>query len=142
MSPRARLAALVAVIVVVTAGAGGYVLRERARQQAAAGGSSSAATVELSALAGRPRLVFRNTAAGAGYGRVAVVALDDPDGGRALTPAECERVYAVDAAAVCLSADRGLTTTYRAQLLGPQQAAALVAGACARGCRAARPLAV
>lgn len=119
MSRRARLAALVAVIVVVTVGAGGYVLRERARQQAAAAGAPAAATVEPAALAGRPSLVFRNTAAGAGYGRVAVVALDDPDGPRAFTPAECERVYAVAGAAVCLAADRGLTTTYRAQLLGP-----------------------
>jgi Tol biopolymer transport system component len=48
---------------------------------------------------------------------VAVVPLIAPDGPRAFTPASCERIYATAEDAICLSADRGLVTKYRARLL-------------------------
>lgn len=65
-------------------------------------------------------VVFRSTAPGDGYGRVAVVPVDAPSGPRAFTPASCERVHAVRGTAVCLVALRGLATTYRVKILGPQ----------------------
>jgi hypothetical protein len=117
MSPRTRLAALLAVIVVAATATGAYVFRVHGQQAVARAVDGPARTDLASATAG-PHLVFRNTALGNGYGSVAVVPLAAPDGPRAITPASCERVYAVAGKAVCLSATRGLSTTYRAQLLG------------------------
>ena len=71
-----------------------------------------------------PHLAFRSTALGPTYGRLAVVPLADPGGPRASTDVECERAYSTAAATLCLSADRGALTTYRAQVLGPDLAPA------------------
>lgn len=118
MSSRVKLAALLAVIVLAVAGAVGYVLRVHG-QQAAAKAAPGPPRADLAAVLAGPHLVFRNTALGTGYGNVAVVPLSAPGGPRALTAASCERVYAIATRALCLSANRGLTTTYKAQLLGP-----------------------
>ncbi|MDT5036892.1 MAG: hypothetical protein QOE03_2077 [Micromonosporaceae bacterium] len=116
MTTRIRLAVLVAVVVVSTVGAVGYVLRVHGRQ-AAARAEVGPARVDLATVATGPRLVFRSTAPGDSYGRVATVGLAAPDGPRAVTPVSCDRVYATAARALCLSANRGLTTTYRAEVL-------------------------
>ncbi|GGN95341.1 TolB-like translocation protein; signal peptide [Actinoplanes lobatus] len=120
MSLRNRVAALVTVLIVAVAGAGAYVWkvrRDQARTVAAAPPVPPGA--DLATVRAQPHLVFRSTALGAGYGKVAVVPLTAPDGPRTLTPASCERVYATAADAICLSAERGLVTTYQARLLGP-----------------------
>ncbi|MBW6438623.1 hypothetical protein KZ829_33345 [Actinoplanes hulinensis] len=120
MSLRNRVAALVTVLIVAVAGAGAYVWnvrRDQARAVAAAPPVPPGA--DLATVRAEPHLVFRSTALGAGYGKVAVVPLTAPDGPRTLTPASCERVYATAADAICLSAERGLVTTYQARLLGP-----------------------
>jgi len=112
--------ALAVVLVVALAGAVGYVVHVHGRQAAAESAQPKVATREDAAtVAAGPHLAFRNTAAGQGYGRVALAPLTAPDGPRALTPASCDRVYAGKGQAICLAADRGLTTTYKAQLLGP-----------------------
>jgi len=120
MTGRIRVAVLAGVVVLALVGATAYVIGVRARQRAAA---QAAPPVDVSAdvtgVASEPHLVFRNTALGDGYGRVALVRLGDPGGSRALTPAACERVYAVARTALCLSADRGLVTTYKSTMLGP-----------------------
>ncbi|MFI7607404.1 TolB family protein [Micromonospora sp. NPDC049366] len=117
MSVRARIAVLVAVLLVAVVGAGGYVWRERQSQAHSRATASVPTRTDLAAVRAQPHLVFRSTALGDGYGRVAAVPLSAPDGPRAFTPASCERVYATAAEAVCLSAERGVVTTYRAQLL-------------------------
>jgi hypothetical protein len=117
MSPRARLFALLGVIVVAAAGAAFYVMRVHGAQ-AAAKAAPGAPRTDLATVAAKPHIAFRNTALGSGYGEVALVPLAAPGGPRAFTPASCDRVYATAARALCLTADRGLTTTYRAQLLG------------------------
>nr|WP_169583321.1 hypothetical protein [Microbacterium sp. MF43] len=61
-----------------------------------------------------PRIVFRNTAAGAAYGHVASVELEDPSGPRALADVQCDRVDAVDDFYACLRADRGIAPSYSA----------------------------
>jgi MFS family permease len=53
------------------------------------------------------------------YGKVAAAPLDDPRGARVLTDTSCERVTSNGDAGVCLSADRGILTTYAADVLGP-----------------------
>lgn len=118
MSLRLRAVLFAVVILLATASAVYYVLdvrRDQAKSLAAApvvpqGG-------DLSTLRREPHLVFRSTALGPDYGKVALVPLDAPGGPRTFTPASCERVYATGADAICLSAERGLVTTYQAHLL-------------------------
>jgi dipeptidyl aminopeptidase/acylaminoacyl peptidase len=117
MSPRLRLVVLLAVVLAMVAGTVAYVMRVRGRQ-AEASAAPGPARADLASVLAQPHLVFRNTALGQGYGKVAAVPLAGPDGPRAITPASCDRVYAIAAEAVCLSANRGLTTTYKAQVLG------------------------
>jgi hypothetical protein len=69
---------------------------------------------ELKTLRARGHLLFRNTALGPAYGRLAVVALDAPGGPRYVTPLSCDRVHATRTAGLCLSASRGVFTSYRA----------------------------
>jgi hypothetical protein len=115
---RLRIALLAAILLVVALAAGGYVWNVRQSQaETLARTPPVAAGGDLVALRTRPHLVFRSTALGANYGQVAVVPLTAPNGPRAFTPAACERVYATTEDAVCLSADRGIVTTYQARLL-------------------------
>jgi len=119
MNLKLRLGALAAVVVVAVVGAIGYVVHARAAQrQAVANAPKLPVRTDLAAVAAAPHLVFRSTALGETYGRVALVPLAAPSGPRALTGITCERVYATAQRAVCLSANRGPATTYRAQLLG------------------------
>ncbi|MET7822411.1 hypothetical protein [Micromonospora zamorensis] len=119
LGPRARLAALAVVLLVAVLSAGGYVWRARQDIIAVQATATGAPTRnDLAVVRDVPHLVFRNTALGADYGRVAMVPLSAPAGPRAVTDVACERVYATREEAICLSADRGLLTTYRAQLLG------------------------
>jgi dipeptidyl aminopeptidase/acylaminoacyl peptidase len=62
-----------------------------------------------------PYVVFRNTEQREGYGHVALASLAAPDE-RYLTELVCERVYFAGGRGVCLSADRGVLTTYQARL--------------------------
>jgi dipeptidyl aminopeptidase/acylaminoacyl peptidase len=106
--------AVLVVAMLALAGAGVYVATRVAEQQRIqATAPAPGSTTDVSALLDRPRIVFRSTALDSTYGRLSVVALDDPDGPRAATDLECERVYAVTAAGVCLAADRGVVTTYQ-----------------------------
>lgn len=118
MSLRARICALVAIVVVSAVGAVGYVLKARHQRAEALRAAPPVATVaDVKTVVAGPHLVFRSTALGAGYGSVAVVPLGDPDGPRALTGADCDRVYATAGDAICLAAQRGLVTSYQAKLL-------------------------
>lgn len=64
-----------------------------------------------------PRIVFRNTALGEGYGFVAAVPLADPGGPRVLSDVSCDRVYATNSYEMCLRVNRGVVTTFTADLL-------------------------
>jgi hypothetical protein len=77
---------------------------------------SSVRTTAVDVSASTPRLVFRNTATGAGYGFVATVPLSDPAGPRSVSPAECDRIDAASTANLCLTIDRGVVTTFTATL--------------------------
>src|SRR5690242_5289153 len=72
--------------------------------------------VSLSTISGGPRIVFRNTAIGENYGKVAMVALSDPSGSRGITDTSCDRVYAAALHILCLSSNRGVVTSYGAQV--------------------------
>jgi hypothetical protein len=78
-------------------------------------GRSVEDAARLATVRERPYLLFRNTALGPDYGRVAAVSLDAPNGTRYVTPLACDRVYATRRAGLCLSASRGVFTSYRAE---------------------------
>lgn len=117
MTPRGR-AGLVAVVSVVAVGATlGVGAHELQRSRAERSAPSDVAVAERGAFDDVPRIVFRSTAAGDLYGRVSVVALDDPAGPRDVTPAACDRVDAVPGRASCLRTERGIATTFTASVL-------------------------
>jgi hypothetical protein len=115
---RARLLALVAIVALSLAGTAVYIANARADQRKAVESAPPVAVADLATLTAKPHIVFRSTAVGDEYGRVAVVGLDAPSGARAFTSVTCDRVYARTAEAVCLYAKPGLVTKYRAEVLG------------------------
>jgi WD40-like Beta Propeller Repeat len=117
---RARVVLFVAIVTVAALGAVGYVVYVRHQQASALVAAPAVATTKLSTVESGPYLAFRSTALGNGYGQVALVPLSSPDGPRAFTQAPCDRVYARRGEALCLAAQRGLVTTYRAEMLGAQ----------------------
>jgi hypothetical protein len=123
VTARWRLGLFAAIVLVALVGAAGYVWYEHdAQADEVANAPALAIRPDLPAVAAEPHLVFRNTALGDDYGRVALVPLSTPDGPRAVTPASCDRVYATAQEVICLASDKGLVTTYQAKLLGPDWA--------------------
>ncbi|WP_328414052.1 hypothetical protein OG470_18930 [Micromonospora sp. NBC_00389] len=118
---RLRVGVFAGIVLVAVAGVVFY-LRQVATNEADAATQTPAVPVrdDTASVVAGPHLVFRSTATGAGYGRVAVAPLSAPAGPRAFTPASCDRVHAVRGTAVCLVALRGLATTYQVKILGPQ----------------------
>ena len=117
MRPRALAFALV--VVACLAGIAGYA-RHAVHQADAA--SATAAPLAYAALAavpdssGRPVVMFRSTALGDSYGHVTLARLDDPARPREVAPIACDRVHYAAGAGVCLVAERGAVTVYRAVL--------------------------
>ena len=110
---RPRLIALVVICVLAIGGAAAYF--EYARSSADAQIASAPAvaqTSDLGALLAGDHVVFRSAALDDTYSRLSVVALADPAGQRAVLDSTCERVYATLTGGVCLTADRGIVTTY------------------------------
>lgn len=112
-----RILAFVGICVIAVAGAAIYLISAHNEQEQRRSNAAPVAQTSVDALSGAPRIVFRNMSLREGYGDVSMVALDDPAGPRALTDRACERVYATDINMLCLAADRGIVTTYSAQIL-------------------------
>ncbi|GIF13763.1 PD40 domain-containing protein [Actinoplanes teichomyceticus] len=117
MSLRTRLAVFAAVLVLAVAGTAAFVLRLREQRREQVAAAPPVPVADLAAVTRQPHVVFRSTAIGDEYGRVAAVPLTDPTGPRAFTQASCDRVYAHAGEAVCLYAKPGFVTTYRAEVL-------------------------
>jgi hypothetical protein len=78
---------------------------------------SAAAPEALAAVVKGPHLLFRSTDYDAGTGGLlGVVPLDALDRAPLFTSLTCERVYFAGGTGVCLTAERGMTTSYRAEL--------------------------
>jgi hypothetical protein len=74
----------------------------------------SAPAHELAAIAAKPHLLFRHTAADPNYGRLSVAPLDAESAPRRAAAAlGCERVGYSAGRGICLAAERGLFTSYR-----------------------------
>jgi len=118
MSVSGRSIAVVLASALLLGGAGGYGILAWSAAQERRSGPSAVQAVSTDTIATGDRIVFRNTAAGDGYGLVASVPLADPSGERSVTAEACDRVYATAALQMCLHIDRGIVTTFAATLRG------------------------
>ncbi|TFC07178.1 hypothetical protein E3O42_00070 [Cryobacterium adonitolivorans] len=116
MTARRRfwLAAIIGILLL--AGAAGYGIVAWAEHRARASAPSEVESVASDVRPAGARIVFRNTALGAGYGLVASVPLSDPSAARSVTDLACDRVYATAAVQSCLHIDRGVVTTFNGTL--------------------------
>jgi hypothetical protein len=73
----------------------------------------------IAALLKRPHLVFRSTALGDTFGKIALIPLDAPDGPRTMTTLQCDRVYFSAGRGICLAGYRGIFAVYSAYVFGP-----------------------
>jgi hypothetical protein len=118
MSSRTRFLAFAAIAVSVSSAAGWYVWRAASTQRAASGASVGGDVdgAALESILSGPHVLFRSTAMGSGYGRVAAASLSAPDGARAPAALDCDRVDFNGGTGVCLTADRGVFTRYTAEI--------------------------
>lgn len=105
---------LLSVAVVAAVGAYAMYARGRGYVPASTSAAASADPAQITVVRGAPHVLFRITALGPSYGRVALVPLDKPGGPPVVTPIACDRVYASAEHGLCLQAARGVLTTYRA----------------------------
>ena len=114
-------AGLSAGVVLFTAG---YVWFTRPNPSASLDVVPPADPAAIAQAAARPHVVVRSTALDATYGQVSLVPLDRPVDGdgddRVATSLFCERVYMAAGHGMCLAVDRGVITSYRAELFDPQ----------------------
>lgn len=116
MTTRAKIAVLAVVAILILGAATAYGVSAFVRYQERQAAPSEVETTPFATSDTSPRIVFRNTAAGDGYGLVASVPLADPAGARQVTDIACDRVAATASDAMCLRIDRGIVTTYEAVL--------------------------
>lgn len=113
-----RIALLVAIVVLAASGSAVYWFSARSADAALVAEAGEVPTREdLAALLSRDHVVFRSTALGPGYGRLSVVDLRDPAGPRDVLDQSCERVYADPRGGVCVTADRGVVSTFGVTVL-------------------------
>jgi hypothetical protein len=121
---RRRIALAVALTVVLLGGAAVYcvlAIADFQSRQSPAAAQTSDSIVGADPAQGAT-VVFRSTDTAAGYGYVARVRADDPLGDRTFSEVQCDRVYAATTVAdatetICLRIDRGILTTFSANLL-------------------------
>jgi len=77
----------------------------------------AASAAEIANAVSRPHILFRETAPGPGFGRLAVAPIDNV-AARLMTAASCQRVSFAAGHGLCLHVERGLLNTYSAVLLG------------------------
>jgi hypothetical protein len=126
LTPTARNLTFVGLCVSVVLFSAGYTVFSRRAAPPASAAPTVADPAVIADAVSRPHLLVRSTALDATYGQVSVVPLDrdlrldgEPDA-RVTTPLFCERVYAAAGHGVCLAADRGVITSYRAEVFDTQ----------------------
>lgn len=115
MNARGKWAIVAIVAIVALGGTSAFAWSRWTERAAAAPGGAGIAGVGT--WAGGDRIVFRNTAAGAGYGHVASVALADPGGARAVDEDVCDRLDATPTRLACIRSVRGIVPAATADLL-------------------------
>jgi hypothetical protein len=104
------------VLLACSAGIAGYAWHVAQRSRAAAAVAPGAVPALVSPTLARPYLLFRSTALGQTHGRIALHALDAPDGERWVSGLRCERVHFAGTRGICLEARRGALTRYHAHV--------------------------
>ncbi|TFD84573.1 hypothetical protein E3T61_19155 [Cryobacterium lactosi] len=117
MTTRRRIWLVSIIGIVLLSGAAGYGIVAWAEHRARASAPSEVESVVTDTRPAGARVVFRNTALGAGYGLVASVPLSDPTAARSVTDLACDRVFATAALQSCLHVDRGVVTTFTGTLI-------------------------
>lgn len=105
MSTRARLLSVLAAVLLVAGASTGYVWHVR-------GGADPGTPGGAVRLDAAGRILFRNTAPGAGFGKVATVPLDRPGAVRTVGATRCDRLYAAHGTGVCLQRTGPVPGTY------------------------------
>ena len=113
---KVRWGALLVVTVLVLISAGIYAVGAYQRFEEGRTAESSVGTSAGGQFPAPPFVLFRNTASGQGYGNAATVPLSDPDGTRAISGQDCDRVYGSADSVVCLRTIRGLVTSFEAEV--------------------------
>lgn len=116
---RGRVLAVLGIVVLCSAVATVYALRAR-RLATLAEHRPTGVVIDaegLKQVRERPHVLFRSSRLGQGYGLVVAAAGDGPMDTRFQTGLECDRIAAGPAGGVCLTADRGVQTTYWAVIV-------------------------
>jgi hypothetical protein len=102
---------------------GGFYLLHAGRRTGTSGASQAAPSApapSLDAVRAHPYALLRSTTQDNTFGHLAFAPLGQPEGGRYVSDLACERVYYAAGQGICLQADRGVFTTYRAVLFDDQ----------------------
>jgi len=121
--PRTRLRVKVAALTTLVLAAGGiavgvvrHVRADSPNRAKARDRSTAVEPKQLAHLMAAPHLLFEDTDLGHAYRKLEVVPLTDPSGPRAITPFTCDRVATAQKVGVCLATNRGVVTTYKAEI--------------------------
>jgi hypothetical protein len=100
---------------VVALAVGGYVAFSGARRTESTAPAAAGADPErIAEIRRSPHVLFRVTTLGSDYGRVGIVRLSAPGDRPVVADLACDRIHASGADGLCLQADRGVLTTYKA----------------------------
>ena len=116
MTARLKLVIAAALTILLLGGAAAYGIIAFSDYQNRQSAPSQVVTTSAAGADRGSRIVFRNTAIGAGYGLESNVPLGDPGGTRAVGTVACDRVYSTASFSMCLRIDRGVLTTFSATL--------------------------
>jgi len=122
MTSRARLVTAVVLTVVLLGATAAYCVSAIVGYQARQAVPADAQTAAFDTQVADDRIVFRNTTADAAYGLVASVSAADAGGSRSVSDVPCDRVYSEARSTMCLRIDRGVLTTFSANLLDAEGA--------------------
>jgi len=109
---RNRLIVFVVIVLAVTAALVVAVGRAWYREPTRHASAPAAGLASLASLVSRPHIVFRSTRDDGTYGRLMVASLAHPDGARAATRLECDRVDFTGGRGICLHSNRGVFSRY------------------------------
>lgn len=117
MTSRARLVTAVVLTVALLGATAAYCVSAIIGYQTRQAVPADAQTAAFDRQVAHDRIVFRNTTADAAYGLVASVPAGDAGGQRSVSDIPCDRVYSEARSTMCLRIDRGVLTTFSANLL-------------------------
>ncbi|MET3770274.1 Tol biopolymer transport system component [Marisediminicola sp. UYEF4] len=114
MTSRSRWWLIAAITIVLLVSTTAFAVVEWQRYRDSQSAPSVVDVISAGPVLTGPRVVFRNTAPGSNYGRVAAVPLEAPAGPRTIADLVCDRVDASPTRTLCLRVNRGIVTNFEA----------------------------